>query len=84
MNNTALTQIEHKVLEAIDNEAMTCTPTQRAEFIHQVKAYRNAASYADQWGLDVDKFRATITRLTGVTRVEADGWYKAASEARNK
>ena len=49
-----LTQIEHKVLEAIDNEAMACTPTQRAEFIHQVKAYRNAASYADQWGLDVD------------------------------
>ena len=67
-----LTQIEHKALEAIDNESMTCTPTQRNEFVHHLKAYRNAPSYADQWGLDVDKFRATITKLTGVTKAEAD------------
>ncbi len=70
--NALASRIEHKALEAIDNEAMTCTPTQRNEFVHQLKAYRNAASYADQWGLDIDELRATITKLTGVTKAEAD------------
>ena len=65
-----ITQLEHKVLCALDNEALTCTKEQRDAFQHQVSAYRNAASYADQWGYDVDEFRAAITKLTGVTKAD--------------
>lgn len=67
-----LTPIEHNALEAIDNEAMTCTREQREAFAHQVNAYRNAASYADQWGYDVDEFRQTITKLTGVSACDLE------------
>ena len=71
-----LTKLENAVYEALDNEAVEMTKAQRDRFEHQLATYRNAASYADQWGFDVDVFRAEITRITGVTANEALGTRK--------
>jgi hypothetical protein len=66
--NNELTAIEQAVLAAFDNEAIEMTREQRESFQHQVNAFRLAAVYADMSGFDVDDFRATITKLSGVTK----------------
>lgn len=67
-----LTEIEQAVLAAFDNESMTCTKQEREEFVYQVRAWINAASYADQDGFSVADFRATITKLSGVALADTN------------
>jgi hypothetical protein len=56
-------QDELYVLEAVDNESMECTREERDQFVQYQRAYDYACVYADQWGMDVDNFRAILCRL---------------------
>jgi hypothetical protein len=68
-----LTRAEQNVLAALDNEAIEMTREERAEFRHQVQAWKNAAVYADQYGMTVEHFRRVLTKLTGVSEADTKG-----------
>lgn len=58
-------QLEQAILAATDNEACEMTKEQREEHLYIVRAWRNAASYADQYGYTVEQFRRGLAAHYG-------------------
>lgn len=60
-----LTERQHVVLNAIENESETCTSDERACFIPEIRAYRNADVYCDgcDHGVTGEQFRSTMRRM---------------------